>query len=195
MSKQDQLKWDKKFSTKSELLKPREASANLKEFINKAVGKKALDLACGAGRNTLFLARNGFNVDAVDISVVVLEALSKYLEKENLLESVKLNHTDLDDFTPYKNSYDFIVMTNFLDRELIQRAKSGLRKDGIFLIETYMDDPSNQKRWSEPDFLLKKEELLTFFGEDFEVLLYKEFDNEPYEMFFMRKQAIVARKK
>lgn len=195
MSKEDKIKWNRKFSTQSELLKPREASHKLKNFIGKASGKRALDIACGAGRNTLFLAENGFTVDALDISEVALEAVSNLLKEKSLSQYVRMQLTDLDLFTPDADMYDLVVMTNFLDRELIQRVKAGLKKDGLFIIETYMDDPSNEKKSSDPSYLLSKKELLTFFSSDFEILFYDEFDNEPYEMFFMRKQAVVVKKK
>ena len=72
MSKQDQIKWDKKFSEKSELLKPREASAYLKKLESIGKDKTALDLACGAGRHSLYLAKQDFKVFALDISKVHL---------------------------------------------------------------------------------------------------------------------------
>jgi 2-polyprenyl-3-methyl-5-hydroxy-6-metoxy-1,4-benzoquinol methylase len=63
MSLQDRQKWDAKYIKKSELLRPREASANIKKFVEQTAGAKALDLACGAGRNTIYLAKQGYEVD------------------------------------------------------------------------------------------------------------------------------------
>jgi len=62
---QDRLKWNKKYQTESI---PNELSTILKQFFKLADGKKALDVAAGNGRNALFLADQGFAVDAVDIS-------------------------------------------------------------------------------------------------------------------------------
>ena len=45
---------------------------------------RAIDLACGRGRNALFLARRGWHVDAVDISPIALERLQIAAEAENL---------------------------------------------------------------------------------------------------------------
>jgi hypothetical protein len=104
-------------------------------------------------------------------------------------------HSDLDEFSPEIEIYDFIMMSNFLDRSLIQRACKGLKKEGLFFVETYMDDASNEKKDSNPDFLLQKGELKTLFNTDaYEVVLYDEFDNESYELFKMKKQVIVVRK-
>ena len=195
MSKQDQEKWDKKFSEKTELLKPREASTYLKKLELEGKNKTALDLACGAGRHTLYLAKKEFKVFALDISKVALEAVDALVEKEGLSQQVTTAHSDLDEFAPEIEIYDFILMSNFLDRELIKRACVGLKKEGLFFIETYMDDPSNEKKDANPDFLLQKEELKKFFAADeYEVILYEEFDNESYEMYKMKKQVIVVKK-
>ena len=195
MSIQDQKKWDKKFSEKTELLKPREASPYLKKLALEGKDKIALDLACGAGRHTLYLAQQKFKVFALDISKVALEAVDALVEKEGVAQYVATAHSDLDEFAPEMEIYDFIMMSNFLDRDLIKRACVGLKKEGLFFIETYMDDASNEKKDSNPDFLLKKGELKTLFkAEEYEVVFYKEFDNESYELFKMKKQVIVVRK-
>ncbi len=202
MSQYDQQKWNKKFSEKSELLKPREASLYLQKLELKGEDKIALDLACGAGRHTLYLAQQGFKVFALDISKVALNAVDQRVEKEGLSAKVNTSYTDLDDFSPEIALYDIIVISNFLDTDLIKRACVGLKKEGLFFVETYMDDPSNEKKDSNPDFLLQKGELKTLFtkeiascfDENYEIVLYDEFDNEPYEMYKMKKQVIVVRK-
>ena len=93
-----------------------------------------------------------------------------------------------------ENSYDFIVMTNFLDRNIIVKLSNALKNDGILFIETYMHDIINEKPSSNPDFLLKKDELKTFFDDAFEVLDYDEFLNEENELYRMKKQSIAIRK-
>ena len=52
----------------------------------------------------------------------------------------------------------------------------------------------NEKPSSNPDFLLKKDELKTFFDDAFEVLDYDEFLNEENELYRMKKQSIAIRK-
>jgi len=194
MSKKDQIKWNKKFSEKANLLEQREASNHLQNIINDGKGKIALDLACGAGRNTLFLAKKGFKIFALDISNIALDTVEKLVQKENVEDLVHTSLSDLDEFAPEMPLYDLIIMSNYLDRDLIQRAKVGLKKDGLFFIETYMDDINNEKKDSNPDYLLKKEELKSFFIDGYEEIFYDEFDNESYEMYRMKKQIIVVKK-
>jgi len=192
MSNSDKRKWDEKFTNNPELLAPRDPSDILKQFLSKEenyTDKKALDLACGGGRHTLYLSNLGFNVDAVDLSSVALKALETKVNKNR----VNLIEADLDDFTPKTNDYDLIVMSNFLDRELIRRSFGALKSGGVFFVETYMEDEDNEKKNSNPNFLLKKDELKEIF-KGFEILEYKEFWNEASEIFRMKKESILARK-
>ncbi len=62
---QDRVKWNEKYQSESYSEEP---AAIVKEYAKLASGKKALDIAAGNGRNALFLAEQGFSVDAVDIS-------------------------------------------------------------------------------------------------------------------------------
>ena len=190
MSQKDRTKWNRKFSEMPDLLAPRPPAELVEKYLHEASGKNALDLACGGGRHTLFLSEHGFQVDAVDISAVALEKLSMRVD----MERVSLIEADLDDFVLHEGKYDLIVKTNYLDRGLITRAKKALKQGGIFIVETYLADAENEKKDSNPDFLLQKDELPRIFSEGFEILEYREFWNEPYEKYRMKKAAIAARK-
>ena len=189
MSQKDEIKWNKKYQETPSLLKERKPSEKLIQIIKKVKGKKALDIACGAGRNSIYLAANGFEVEALDISQIALDALNS-----KGLENISCKLVDLDEYEVPTSSYDFIVMTNFLDRNIITKLSNALKSDGILFIETYMDDIVNEKPSSNPAFLLKKDELKTFFDDSFEVLDYDEFLNEDNELYRMKKQSIAIRK-
>lgn len=189
MSLEDQIKWDKKYSENSNLLKDRAPSKKLDSILKLVTGKNALEVACGSGRNSIFLAKNGFNIDAYDISKIALKAL-----KEKGYNTINTKLIDLDQFTPKANQYDLIIQTNFLDRDLIPKLLNSLKKNGLLFIETYMAHPSNNKPNSNPLFLLQKGELKSFVYEGFELIDYDEFDNESYEQYRMKKQSIIIKK-
>ena len=191
MSIKDKEKWNRKYTEKPTLLESRPPSPMLESHLHLIEGNCALDLACGSGRHTRFLAENGFCVDAVDISSVALEQLSKTLSNN----SVTLIEADLDSFIPQEDRYDLAVMTNYLDRPLITRTAQRLKPGAFFFVETYMVHPQNEKKDSNPDFLLKAGELKTFFDNTFSVIAYEEFWNESYELYKMRKQSIMIKKK
>lgn len=189
MALEDKIKWNKKYQEKPSLLTTRTNSSKLNIIFQCLSSGYALDVACGVGRNSIALAKKGFFVDAIDISEIALEHLNK-----NKIQNIKTHLLDLDSYTPTTKLYDLIVMTNFLDRELIFRLLSGLKPNGYILIETYMDDPINDKTGSNPKFLLQKEELKLFFNGSFQIIEYDEFENESFEMHRMKKQSIIAKK-
>ncbi len=191
MAAQDRIKWNRKFTDKPELTQPRPPSAMVAEYYRKAPGNIALDLACGGGRHTLFLSEKGFYVDAVDISDVALQKLAGRIDPNQ----VRLIEADLDEFVPEPGRYDLIVITNYLDRDLIRRTQKALHSGGLMIVETYMQDSENEKEDANPAYLLQRGELPTLFGEDFEIMAYREFWNEAYELYRMKKAAIAVRKK
>lgn len=195
MSQQDRQKWDKKYVDKPQLLRPRAASEVVMRYGCSGEGMRALDLACGAGRNTIYLANERYKVDAVDIADAALDALRVDASQRGLTKYITPILQDLDEFEVEPNVYDLVIMTNFLDRALLERVKEGLKTGGYFIVETYMDDLINEKKESNVDNLLKKEELKTLFDDGYEVIYYDEFENEVHELYRMKKQAIVVQKK
>ncbi len=189
MAIEDKIKWNKKYTDKPSLLKNRPASSKLEIILKQIKNGNALDVASGIGRNSIYLANNGFEVDAIDISEVALD----HLRSQNIA-NITTHLVDLDSYIPNTNTYDLIVMTNFLDRDLIAKLNHSLKTNGYILIETYMDHPVNEKEGSNPDFLLAKEELKSFFDKDFQIIDYDEFENEVFEMHKMMKQSIIAKK-
>lgn len=188
MAQKDKEKWNKKYKNTPRLMENRDPSKKLLESIKHANGKKALEIACGTGRNSIYLAKNGFEIEAYDISDIAINHI-KNLNIKNL----KAFQKDLENFTPKIDEFDLIVQTNYLDRNIIPNLKKALKKNGIIIIETYMEHEENEKPPSDPTFLLKKDELKKLFDE-FEILDYEESFNEKHEMYKMRKQSIIAKK-
>lgn len=190
MAEKDKIKWNKKYKDNPSLLEARAPSKILQKYIKEVKGNKALEIACGAGRNSIFMAEKNFRVDAFDISHIAIKSL-----KEKQLNNINAQVVDLENYKLKENEYDLIVKTNYLDRNIISLLKKSLKKNGILLIETYMFDENYTNSMSNPDFLLKKNELKTFFDDSFEILEYDEFENETFELKRMKKQAIIVRKK
>lgn len=189
MAIKDKIKWDKKYQETPKLLEQREPSSKLISILPKVKGTQALDIACGAGKNSIYLAKQGFNVDAMDISKIALE----HIENQKM-SGITTHVVDLEGFSPQANHYDLIVKTNYLDRDIIPALITALKKDGVLFIETYMNHAQNEKPPSNPAFLLNQEELKSFFDESMEIIEYDEFFNEPDELYIMRKQAIAVKK-
>jgi SAM-dependent methyltransferase len=155
----DQKRWDERFGRK-EFALGKEANPFLKRHILLLPKGKALDIATGEGRNAIFLARSGFDVDAVDISKMGLRKAQK-LAKE---VGVKI-HTlcaDLDTYPIKQRDYDLITNFYFLKRSLIPKIKRGLKKGGIIVFETYILEHRNlgTSGPKQAKYFLKPNELL-----------------------------------
>ena len=101
--KADQMRWDEKFKAKGFAL-GKEPNPFLKKCLRFLPVGKALDIAAGEGRNAVFLAQNGFEVDAVDLSERGLKKARK-LAKEAGVE-IHTILSDLDDYRIEKEKYD-----------------------------------------------------------------------------------------
>jgi tellurite methyltransferase len=92
-------------------------------------GTRALDLACGTGRNAVFLAGLGFTVDALDISEVAIEALEG-------VPGVHPRAVDLEREPLPAGEYDVVVLINYLQRDLFAGAAAALAPGGVLVAET-----------------------------------------------------------
>lgn len=100
---------------------------------------RALDVAAGLGRHALFLARRGWTVDAVDISMVGLRILSRRARAAHL--RINLILADLDQLQLRPDSYDLVVQTFFFQRRLLPRLRRWVRPGGLVYIETHLAGP------------------------------------------------------
>jgi len=166
MSIEDKIRWDKKYKTQ---ILPTQTVEVVKRYANLAKGKKALEIACGMGRNAKFLAQEGFEVEALDISPIAIKSLQN-------IPNIIAKEVDLDNYVLKENAYNFIVCTYFLKRELFPQIKKALKDDGIFIFETFMHHVDNTKVPSNKEFLLNKGELESLFDNNrYEILHLQEF--------------------
>ena len=170
--KTDQKRWDQRFGKKGFAL-GKEPNSFLKKHIHLLPKGKALDMATGEGRNAIFLAQNGFEVDAVDISEKGLKKVKKLAQEKG----VKINTflVDLDQYQVEKERYDLIANFYFLKRRLIPRIKKGLKKGGRVIFETYLLEHRTLGTGGpkQAKYFLKPNELLGLFR-DFRILFYRE---------------------
>ena len=131
-----------------------------------------LDVAMGTGRNAIYLAKMGFDVEGVDISP---EAVNNALESARKAGiTIRAEVIDLDGkYHIRESAYDVIICFNYLQRSLIPQIKDGLRKEGMVVYETFIVDQVQFGKPKNPDYLLKHNELLEMFR-DFRCLRYRE---------------------
>ena len=119
---------------------------------------RALDIASGLGKNAAYLARNGFSVDAVDISDAALAGYGKSCP------GVRPICADLDLFDITPGRYDLILNIRFLQRRLFPQIIDGLAPGGVLIFETWIRHPEDPSLDPVPkDYLLRENELLHAF--------------------------------
>jgi cyclopropane fatty-acyl-phospholipid synthase-like methyltransferase len=145
----------------------------LKRYIHLLPKGKALDMATGEGRNAVFLAQHGFEVDAVDISKKGLKKAQKLARETGVKVNALL--VDLDDYQIEKDRYDLIANFYFLKRRLIPRIRKGLKKGGKVIFETYLLEHRTLVAGGpkQAKYFLKPNELLRLF-KNFRILFYRE---------------------
>lgn len=133
---------------------------------------RAIDIAMGAGRNAIYLAKMGFKVEGIDISEEAIDATRQWAQRAGII--VKAQITDLES-RPHiqEEAYDVIICFNYLQRSLIPHIKNGLRCGGMVVYETYITDQAQFGKPTNPDYLLRHNELLDMFRE-FRCLRYRE---------------------
>jgi SAM-dependent methyltransferase len=172
MSIEDKLRWDQQHESTRGSSEP---SSFLAEILAAEAWTlprgRALDVACGKGRNALFLAERGFDVVAIDISPVALEEGRKRAGEKKL--AIGWQQADLEQIELSDDTYDLVVNFNYLQRSLIPQIKKALKTGGFVVFETYLIDQSAIGHPKNPAYLLEHNELLDFFR-DFRVLYYRE---------------------
>jgi tellurite methyltransferase len=170
----DRIKWNQRYSGERYYFSFAPSGFLARSFpsiLPLLAGRRALDIACGEGRNAIFLAQQGFSVDAVDIAERGLERGERRAAEVGV--EVNFILADLEDHR-LTGTYDLIVNFNFLLRPLIPQMIDHLAPGGVLVMETIMDTPAlpgEHKR----EFLLQPGELERLFaGEDGTILTVEE---------------------
>ena len=180
MSQADREKWNERYRSGTYASRTH-PSALLTEWLPKlgwgGDGRRALDVACGRGRNSVYLAREEWQVDAIDISNVALDHLSKTTRAENL--SITCFEADLGNpenrFKCFfeKDQYDLGILVRYTDLSLLDILNGALKDGGCLIVEEHLVTdadvvgPQNSKFRVEPGALLNA-------AAGFEVISYRE---------------------
>jgi len=147
-----------------------EASAWLRRFAP-AIPKEGLvlDLAAGFGRHSLYLAKLGYQVLAIDRDVDALERLRGC--------SIQIEMLDLEgEAWPLRNrQFSGIVVANYLYRPYLDLLPGILRDGGVLIYETFALGNADFGKPSNPNFLLNPGELLDLaVRHDLKILAYED---------------------
>jgi SAM-dependent methyltransferase len=129
-------------------------------------GGRVLDLACGSGRHCKLFLERGHRVVAVDRDLTQLGALAARLQTvEADLEA--------EPWPLPGERFAAIVVTNYLWRPLLAALAEALEPGGILIYDTFALGQERFGKPSNPDFLLRPNELLAAFQDAMTVVAYE----------------------
>lgn len=178
MSETDRLKWDERYRADSYVGREH-PTALLAKWERQLPRGRALDVACGAGRNSLFLAATGRLVDAVDISAVGLGRARQSAATRGL--EIRWIEADLDEdpnaaLPP--GPYDLIVLVRYVNTKLLPHLLDRLDGGGVLLCEQHVDSTEDVVGPKNSAFRLRRNQLLhdimSVPKPDHRVLYYRE---------------------
>ncbi|NOX62306.1 MAG: methyltransferase domain-containing protein [Chloroflexi bacterium] len=168
----DRMRWDERYRAGHHAERS-EISSWVLEQARYFTGGRALDVACGAGRHSLWLASLGYDVDAVDLSGEALKKLAREAEKGGFEDRIRIIQADLTVWRPPAGQYDLVFVVRYLNRDLFPALIAACRSGGLLLYRTFHTDLLRLRPEFNPEHLLEPGELFRAFA-SFEILAYEE---------------------
>jgi tellurite methyltransferase len=126
--------WNERYRTGEQVFET--PSPLVVEFTKWLAPGSALDLACGPGRNALYLAQRGWQVTAVDGSSTAIELL----RGSNRSIDARVVDLEAGEFDAAAEAYDLVLSCYYLQRSLIRVMKSALRPGGLLIMIVHVAD-------------------------------------------------------
>lgn len=153
-------------------------------------GGLVLDLACGAGRHSRLFLERGFRVVAVDRDLRGVDDLAGHPRAE-------LVEVDLEDGGPFPLAgrvFDAVVVANYLYRPILGELIGVIGAGGVLLYETFAAGNEIFSSPRNPDYLLRRGELLDLARPDLEVVAYEDMEVSSPKPALVQRIAAVRRK-
>ena len=189
VSTEDRDKWNQRYAEDS--YRKSNPVSLLSEWLPRVPPGKALDVACGAGRNAFFMAEAGYRVDAIDISHQGLK-LAAHKAAENGLDVNWIEH-DLDQPFVFDRDYNLIVVLWYVNLPLIEQLCDCLAPGAYLLCEEHLRSDAEVIGPGNPDFRVSPGSLRAAVS-TLDLLLYQESVEPIPEGGHIASARVVARK-
>ena len=134
MSEADRTRWNDRYKS-GEYIGRTHPTDLIRSWLSICPIGTALDLACGSGRNSRFLAETGYDVTGIDISNVAIELASATSSRSDQKPSYEVQ--DLEN-SQIQGNFDLIVMVRYVNFDLVSKFDAHLRPNGVLMIEEHL---------------------------------------------------------
>jgi len=133
----------------------------------------ALDVACGSGRDAVYLALRGYDVEAVDLLPDALDRAKDLARRCGVVVAVRAQDLEREPVLPTQR-YDLVCVFRYLQRSLFPALRQAVRPGGHVIYETFHErNRMSGLKPHSPEHLLKAGELAQAF-EGFDVLICRD---------------------
>ena len=147
----DHLGWDERYAV-DELVWTAEPNRFLVAEVEGLAPGRALDLACGEGRNAVWLAERGWAVTGVDFSTVGLDKARRLADARHV--AVQWERADLTDYQPPAAGFELVIVMYLhlaeASRRIAFRRAAGAVAPGGTLLVVGHDITNPNEGWGGP---------------------------------------------
>ncbi len=138
--------WDERYRSRERRAEDLDASATslVIDTASKLKADRALDLACGTGRNAIWLAQHGWKVTAVDGSSSAIAVLRERASDKNVEVDSHVADLRKPGFVIEPNAFELVVICYYLQRDLFESAKAGVKPGGVLLAIVHTTEGDEQ---------------------------------------------------
>ena len=168
--------WDERYRSRPALWSGEANPVVVAETTGLPVGR-ALDVGCGEGGDALWLARQGWSVDGVDVSGVALARAGAHARDLGVEDRTNWWQRDILIWAPESAAYDlvslpFVHLQSVLRPRVYGAMAGGVKPGGSFLVVAHgpEDLETTMPRPPEPDLFFTAQEIADLLGDDWEVV-------------------------
>lgn len=141
----------------------------VQEFVNKVAKRsnsgQAVDIGCGGGRDSVFLAQHGWQMIAIDREQRVLSGAKQLAQSISSELAIDWRACSVESAPCLpQHPLDLIVMVRFLNRSIVAKMSQMLKPGGYVVIQTFVEGVEKMGSPKNPNFILRKGELAKTFS-------------------------------
>ncbi len=164
---------------------------NAKNIVFNNSQPKVLDVACGTGRDLVYLGLNGWSIYGVDYLSAALEKYQKLAQRLQLeAHSFQIDlEKNIHEFDAIEDKFELVQVFRYLHRPLLERLQAKIAVGGFLIYQTFYQGVESFGKPKKARFILKAGELAHAFS-DFDIWedsVINLDDGRPTNLFIARK--------